>query len=107
MDYFCFFREGNLLAEYINKKTNTQAAFICAETKNKKPGCFDTYQNIVKREKFDKRILISTVAIDNGINIKDDAIKHIAIFNLDRVSFLQMLGRLRKSKTNGYYFIHC
>ena len=91
-------KEGNLLAEYLNKKTNTQAAFICAETKNKKLGCFDTYQNIVKREKFDKRILISTAVIDNGINIKDDAIKHIAIFNLDRVSFLQMLGRLRKSK---------
>ena len=91
-------KEGNLLAEYINKKTNTQAAFICAETKNKKLGCFDTYKNIVKKEKFDKRILISTAVIDNGINIKDDAIKHIAIFNLDRVSFLQMLGRLRKSK---------
>lgn len=91
-------KEGNLLAEYLNKTPNTQAAFICAETKNNNVGCFDTYQNIVKKEKFNKRILISTAVIDNGINIKDDAIKHIAIFNLDRVSFLQMLGRLRKSK---------
>ncbi|MBO1686126.1 DEAD/DEAH box helicase family protein [Clostridium butyricum] len=44
---------------------------------------------------FDKRILITTKALDNGINIKDRKIKHIICDIFDLESLQQCLGRKR------------
>ena len=56
------------------------------------------WQKIVVSEQFDSQVLVTTSVLDNGINIKDDAVKHIAIVTDNRVSLLQMLGRKRLKK---------
>lgn len=45
-----------------------------------------------------KNILITTSALDNGVNITDDALHNIVIDCEDKISLVQMLGRKRKNK---------
>lgn len=65
---------GNELFEYSNEKT---------------------IKEIVRQSKFNCRVLFSTKLLDNGVNIKDDTLKHIFIDMSDPISFLQCLGRKR------------
>ncbi|MBR1646262.1 MAG: hypothetical protein IJ685_05720 [Selenomonadaceae bacterium] len=44
------------------------------------------------------QVLIATSVLDNGVNLKDSAIKHVVIDMLDQTEFIQMLGRVRISK---------
>lgn len=65
------------------------------------------FQQIVEDECFDCRILFTTKVLDNGINLKDTAIKHIIIEQADMVEFIQCLGRKRiadESDTVTLYF---
>jgi hypothetical protein len=43
----------------------------------------------------DKRLLVSTKCLDNGIDIKDESVKHIISDITDMVSLVQCLGRKR------------
>ncbi len=64
------------------------------------------YDYIIAKEAFKEDVLISTSLLDNGINIKDDSVKHIAIDAFDRTQFLQMLGRIRiEDKRNLHLYI--
>lgn len=69
---------------------NEYAEYIDAGSKNN-----DVYVKICNEGKFEKKVLISTSVIDNGINITDTKVKHVVIFAFDKVAFLQMLGRKR------------
>lgn len=51
--------------------------------------------NIAINRRFDKMVLIATSVLDNGVSIKDRALKNIVIDTTDRVELLQMLGRKR------------
>ncbi|WP_312340080.1 DEAD/DEAH box helicase [Anaerospora hongkongensis] len=66
------------------------ADYIDAHTKNS-----EAYVKIYREGKFEKKVLITTSVIDNGINIIDLQVKHVVILVFDKVSFLQMLGRKR------------
>ena len=46
-------------------------------------------------ERFQKKVLLTTKILDNGINIKDRQVKNIVIVTDCRTEFLQMLGRKR------------
>lgn len=87
---------GESMASLLNHEfgENT-AAFICSESKYGTRGSKKVFDEIVNTQKFSCRVLISTKVIDNGISIKDKQVANIAIFLFHRVSFLQMLGRLR------------
>lgn len=50
---------------------------------------------IVKYDRFEKQILITTKLLDNGVNFKDGLLCNIVIDTISRVEFLQMLGRKR------------
>ena len=50
---------------------------------------------IVKYERFEKQVLITTKLLDNGVNFKDRQLCNIVIDTISRVEFLQMLGRKR------------
>lgn len=52
--------------------------------------------NIVKDEKQDADILISTSVLDNGINISDDKLRNLIIMADNETEFIQMLGRRRQ-----------
>lgn len=51
--------------------------------------------NIVNNSKFNSKVLICTKAMDNGININDDSVKNIVIWEYDYITFKQCLGRIR------------
>ncbi|MED4016977.1 DEAD/DEAH box helicase [Sutcliffiella cohnii] len=55
----------------------------------------DELKSIIDDSKFNKKILICTKALDNGINIRDSKLKNIVIMTWDRITFIQMLGRKR------------
>lgn len=73
-----------------NKKIST--SFIYSNTKDSEP-----YKQIIKNETFgNTQVLITTAVIDNGVNIKDSTVTNIIISIFDYVSFIQMLGRIRR-----------
>lgn len=55
----------------------------------------DELNSIINNSKFNKKVLICTKAMDNGINIDDCKVKNILIMSWDKISFIQMLGRVR------------
>lgn len=75
--------------------------FLSADDKNE-----SSYQLISRKEKIKVRILVSTIVLDNGINIRDNQLKHIVINSWDPVSMVQMAGRKRRSvnETVNLYF---
>lgn len=92
--------EGKKLEKLLNDSAKKNIAVaVCSESKNPdNSSSHAAYMKIVKTEMFEEQVLISTSVLDNGINIKDPAVKHIVIFTLDRVKFLQMLGRVRSNR---------
>ena len=74
----------------------SNASFYCstsnrlAEFSNKK-----ILSQIATNSCFQDRFLFTTKVLDNGINIKDPAVRHILIDMSDLISFLQCLGRKR------------
>ena len=55
----------------------------------------NTVNNIVNDNMFDKKILLTTTALDNGISIKDINVKSIVIDLYDPITIQQAIGRLR------------
>lgn len=94
--------------EEMNKKYADTANYFCSSTssstklkeicgydkKTKKvANCIETLPD--GRSTFEKRILFTTIVLDNGVDLKDKDIKHIfsEIFDVD--SLIQSLGRKR------------
>ena len=66
------------------------ASYIDADSKK------DTiWAELVRHERFDEQILVTTAVLDCGVNIHDEAVKNIVICTDDRTSLLQMGGRKR------------
>lgn len=78
------------------QRRKIDAVFVSAESK-KHPSEEDGIElgKIIDNEQFDVQVLISTSVLDNGVNIKDPQLKHIVINSMEKVQFLQMLGRKR------------
>lgn len=102
--YFCNSKEKFINA-YNHFKEKDIANFICSEytkdpsmSKINQPDCIKHISN--NYITFEKRILIATKALDNGVDLKDTEIKHIVtdIFDLD--SAVQCLGRKRIQNVN-------
>lgn len=53
------------------------------------------------------KILITTAVLDNGVSIHDSQVKNVAIITESKISFLQMLGRIRSESVAqcNLYFI--
>lgn len=52
-------------------------------------------ENIIKNERFNADVLVTTKALDNGVNIKDANVKRIFIEEVSYDEAIQMLGRIR------------
>ncbi|MFA7157462.1 MAG: DEAD/DEAH box helicase family protein [Bacilli bacterium] len=85
----------------ISEKFET-ATFVCSDNnkqyKNKSDK--ETLRYITKDQKFDYQILCTTTVLDNGINIKDPAVKHIIVDNINLDTIVQCIGRKRLNKEN-------
>lgn len=82
------------------KKYDDEASYLASKSAKKVSAICDErciYEHDDGRVTFDKRILITTKVIDNGVNIKDTLVKHIFSEILDVDSAIQALGRKRKT----------
>lgn len=87
------------IGAFVNKKDkNVCATFIYAGKENigtDKESLDEYMHKLVNRQGFEEKVLITTPVLDNGFSFSDELIKNIVIMNLDKVAFLQMLGRRR------------
>ena len=67
-----------------------KCSIIKSGTKNN-----EELDSIINHSKFNKKVLIATKALDNGINLKDELLTNLVIMGWDRISVLQMIGRKR------------
>ncbi len=81
-----------------------ESEYVDADTKNNNP---EFVGNLVKKEVFDKRLLITTAVFENGCNIKDSAVKTIVVENINPVSIVQMAGRKRKCYPTEVFTLLC
>lgn len=95
---------GNALAEKLNQK-GVSAVFLSREETDADAEKREAYNFIIENETTDRKVLISTSLLDNGINITNaplkntkDKVLNIAIDSFDRTQFIQMLGRIRTEK---------
>lgn len=87
---------GEALSRFL-MDNEISSAFVCSETKHDSRGSYKTFNRIVKFSNFEERVLVTTSVLDNGVNFHDEKIRHIVIFTVDRIAFLQMLGRVRRA----------
>lgn len=83
-------KDGKTLKDAINKTVKYE--YIDAQTKVNNKMYF---QDLVRRERFEAKVLIATSALDNGVNFWDQDLKHVVIDSTDPVEAKQMLGRKR------------
>lgn len=69
--------------------------FLSRRTVTKEADVKSQYNQIVEKGMFSCQVLIATSVMDCGVSITDTAVKHIAVSQSDKVTFLQMLGRRR------------
>lgn len=85
---------GRELKQQLEDNGCIDVVFITAEEKRlKKLKEYAVFHNIVDHASFEQRVLISTKVLDNGINLKDEALKHMVIEAYEETTFLQMVGR--------------
>jgi hypothetical protein len=100
-DKIIYFANSTSFALEVLKQFEEEAVFRCSSaTKNQKALKANDTEciKIYKRDliTFDKRLLITTKALDNGVNIVDRQVKHIICDVFDLESHQQCLGRKRK-----------
>jgi hypothetical protein len=73
------------------------SAFVCSDGNQTlgRKSSKKTITEIVEHGKFSCKVLFATKVLDNGINIVDDAVKHMIIDMMNPADFLQCLGRKR------------
>lgn len=79
--------------------------FLSAENKNSEENK-ELYNQLIHNSRFDCRVLIATTVIYNGVNIKDERLKHIVI-PFSTISVVkQLIGRKRmgEGETVNVYF---
>ncbi|QUH20220.1 DEAD/DEAH box helicase family protein [Alkaliphilus sp. B6464] len=83
------------------------ASFLCSKHNKRYSQYVDNEirKQIVEQDMFSSQILCTTTTLDNGVNIKDNQVKHIIIDVFDVDTIEQCLGRRRigqGEKTNVY-----
>lgn len=84
---------GQALLEAL-RKMKVSAAYIDATKKDPK----SAWKKLIEKEKLETSVLIATPVIECGVNVDDETVHHVAILCTDRTTFIQLLGRKRRSK---------
>lgn len=84
------------------KEHSIPSVFISRKSVETDPAAQKEYDFIIEHEALYSRVVIATSILDNGINIKNEAVSelqnktlNIVINSFDRIQFIQMLGRIR------------
>lgn len=107
-DKIIYFANSTKKAIQIYELFKEHASFYCSKhTKNELAEKYlEENKGVIKNQKFDSRLLVTTKALDVGITLKDKAIKHIVSDIFDTASLIQCLGRKRiidKTDTCKFY----
>lgn len=89
--------EGAMLKLCLQGICNNSVYFLNAENKNDDENA-EIYNQLIRECRFDCRVLIATTVIYNGINVKDDNVKHIVVPFAPMSVVKQLLGRKRMSE---------
>lgn len=81
-------------AKYCGDKTKEPVVTLHADNMDKKEKQ-TLVKQMVNAHKLEPKILITTAVLDNGVSIKDPDVENVAIITDSKISFLQMLGRIR------------
>ena len=87
------FMESHKELERMKARFGYRAAYYCSS--NNQKGKMDNLDDCLKDGKLQKQILFATMALYNGINIKDQSLKHIFIESWVPGRMIQMQGRKR------------
>lgn len=79
--------------EKLRKEYDDTASYYCSAN-NENQG-MDKFQDCIQNCQMKKRILFTTTALYNGIDIKDEALKHIVVELINPVEIEQAIGRKR------------
>ena len=77
----------------LSEEYGEKAAYYCSS--NNSGGALDRLEDCVKGGLLQKKILFTTVALYNGVDIKDKSLKHIFIELWHPVDVIQAIGRKR------------
>lgn len=91
-------QRGKALQQRIKKETGRKAVFLSSENKAGK-----RWEMLSAEERYDEDVLIATKVLDNGVNIRDEDVRHIVIPFCDQTEFMQMLGRRRTDEGERVY----
>lgn len=91
-------QRGKALQQRIKKETGRKAVFLSSENKADK-----RWKTLSTEERYDEDVLIATKVLDNGVNIRDEDVRHIVIPFCDQTEFMQMLGRRRTAEGERVY----
>lgn len=98
-----FFINDVQKAYRLYKKYKDYAIFNCSRYNNqyRKHRCNSEMSDLIKNERFEKLILITTSALEVGFNIIDTDIHNIVIDGIDEIdSIIQCIGRKRVKNPN-------
>ena len=101
--------EVGRMADILSGKEGVKSSEICCLNaddmdKAENSGAINA---LVLANKLAPKVLLTTSVLDNGVSIHDQEVENIAIITESKVSFLQMLGRVRSESTKGIklYFV--
>lgn len=73
------------------RELGSRATYLDAASKGTK-----AMTKLLKENRFDTQVLITTKVLDCGANIWDEKLRNVVVMTDDRVSMIQMLGRKRR-----------
>lgn len=79
----------------LTKKIGRDAFFLDSESVESDPKAKNVYEELISNERFSPRVLVTTPLLDNGVNLKDRALKGIVITSDSSIELVQMAGRKR------------
>ena len=80
---------GNTLVEYFKGK-NLSVTYLDKDEKES-----ENYKTLIEECRFKSDVLITTSVSYNGINIHMKEVRHIIVFSMDQVEYLQSIGCVR------------
>lgn len=81
-----------IYSDGVNSKKNTKQAVV--------------FKKMIQESKFDQKALICTSLCDNGLSLKDDALRRIIILDNDPVEIIQELGRKRAVSSEDWFDVY-
>ena len=104
-----FFIENVYLAYDLYKEYEDRAIFNCSESNKKGHYRYvieEKINQILKNERFEENLLITTTCMDAGVNIVDEAVKTIVVAGVSDIgSLIQCIGRKRRQNENDKIFL--